>query len=113
MEGVVSLCVTEIKLQKKKAAVVAGSEHAQVCADKGTMRTVSARQMHRIKRAAAKMKLQSSKWVFEAADVSEFHERQGGGSSGGLQLCINSHPLSNARKQKRLQSPQETHEDGN
>ena len=49
---------------------VADSEHRWVRADKGIMRKVSARQIHRIKRAAAKMPLQSSKQVFEAAGAS-------------------------------------------
>lgn len=46
---------------------VVDSEHRQVCAHKSRMRKVSARQIHRIKRAAAKMPLQSSKQIFEAA----------------------------------------------
>lgn len=46
---------------------VADSEHRRVCANKGIMRMVTARHIHRIKRAAAKMPLQSSKQVFEAA----------------------------------------------
>ena len=40
---------------------VADSEHTRVRADKGKMRKVSARQIRRIKRAAAKMPLQSCK----------------------------------------------------
>ncbi len=70
------------------------------------MRKVSARQIHRIKKAAAKMPLQSSKQVFEAA-----------GASGGpqtsrcriLQKLAVVHkptirpPLNNVHKQKRLQ----------
>lgn len=51
---------------------VADSEHTQVHMDKGIMRNVSARQIHRIKSAAAKMPLQSSKQVFEAAGASGF-----------------------------------------
>lgn len=43
---------------------VADSEHARVRADKGTIRKVSARQIHRIKRAAAKIPSYSSKQVF-------------------------------------------------
>lgn len=39
---------------------VADSEHRQVCVDKGIMWKVSARQIHRITRAAAKMSLQRS-----------------------------------------------------
>ena len=46
---------------------VSDSEHRWVCADKGIRRKVSARQIHRIKRAGGKMPLQSSKQVFEAA----------------------------------------------
>ncbi len=49
---------------------VADSEHMRACADKGRMRKVSARKIHRIKRAAAKMPLQSSKQVFEAPGAS-------------------------------------------
>lgn len=49
---------------------VADSECRQVRANKGRMRKVSARQIHWIKRAAAKMPLQSSKQVFEAAGAS-------------------------------------------
>lgn len=49
---------------------VADSEHRRVCAGKGIMRTVSARQLHRIKRAAAKTALQSSQQVFEVAGAS-------------------------------------------
>ncbi len=49
---------------------VADSEHIRVRADKGRTRKVSARQIRRIKRAAAKMPLQSSKQVFEAAGAS-------------------------------------------
>lgn len=49
---------------------VADSEHRRVCAGKGIMRTVSARQLHRIKRAAAKTALQNSEQVFEVAGAS-------------------------------------------
>ena len=48
----------------------ANSEHRQVRADNGIMRKVSARQIHGIRRAAAKMPLQSSKRVFQAAGAS-------------------------------------------
>lgn len=44
---------------------VADSEHRRVCAGKGIMR-----QLHRIKRAAAKTALQSSEQVFEVAGAS-------------------------------------------
>ncbi len=52
---------------------VADSEYRRVHADKGRMRKVSARQIHRIKKAAAKMPLQSSKQVFEVGlgDMAE------------------------------------------
>jgi len=56
------------------------------CSDKDISRKVSMRKMYRIKRAAVKEPLMSSKQVFEAA---------GAGSSRGLQLCIklySSHP---------------------
>ena len=43
---------------------VADSEHRRVHADKVIMRKISARQIHRIKTAAAKMPLRSSKQVF-------------------------------------------------
>ncbi|CAI9603403.1 unnamed protein product [Staurois parvus] len=51
---------------------VADSEHRWVHADKGTLRKISARSMHRIKRAAAKIPLHSSKQIFEAAGASGF-----------------------------------------
>ena len=57
---------------------LADSWHTRVRADKSTTRKVSARQIHWIKRAAAKMPLQSSKKVFEAASAGE---HQGVGSS--------------------------------
>ena len=44
---------------------VVDSEHRRVRAEKGIMRKVSARKIHRIKKAAAKMPLQSNKQVFE------------------------------------------------
>ncbi|CAI9612113.1 unnamed protein product [Staurois parvus] len=43
---------------------VADSEHRRVRADKGTLRKISARSMHWIKRAAAKISLHSSKQIF-------------------------------------------------
>ncbi|CAI9542594.1 unnamed protein product [Staurois parvus] len=49
---------------------MADSEHRWVGADKGTLRKISARSMHRIKRAAAKIPLHSSKQIFEAAVAS-------------------------------------------
>ena len=50
---------------------VADSEHRhEVHEDKGIMRKVSARQLHQIKKAAAKMPLHSSKQVFEAVGSS-------------------------------------------
>ncbi|CAI9566157.1 unnamed protein product [Staurois parvus] len=50
--------------------LVADSEHRWVRADKGTLRKIYARSMHRIKRAAAKIPLHSSKQIFEAAGAS-------------------------------------------
>lgn len=90
---------------------VAESEHTWVRADKGTMMKVPARQIHQIKRAAAKRPLQSSKQIFEAA-----------GASGALrtsrcrilQRLAVVHkpsirpPLTNAHKQKRLSGPRTT-----
>uniref|UniRef100_A0A087YR09 Tc1-like transposase DDE domain-containing protein n=1 Tax=Poecilia formosa TaxID=48698 RepID=A0A087YR09_POEFO len=49
---------------------VTDSEHRRVRADKGIIRKVSVRQIHQIKTAAAKMPLQSSKQLFEAAGAS-------------------------------------------
>lgn len=49
---------------------VADSKHIWVHADKGTLRKVSARQMHQIKRAAPKMPLHRRTQVFEAAGAS-------------------------------------------
>lgn len=68
---------------------VADSEHRQVCADKGALRKISARFMHQIKRAAAKMQLHSSKQILEAAGALESHGYQGVESSRVLHLCIN------------------------
>ncbi|CAJ0927840.1 unnamed protein product [Ranitomeya imitator] len=62
-----------LKLKRYHCTVkrfVAESEHRSVRADKGIMRKVSARQIHGIKRAAAKIPLQSSKQLFEAAGAS-------------------------------------------
>lgn len=85
---------------------MADSELRRVCAGKGIMRKDAARQNHRLKRAAAKLPLQSSEQVFEAA-----------GASGVLRtsrrrilqrLAVVHKPnirpsLTNAQKQKRLQ----------
>ena len=85
---------------------VSESEHRRVRSDKGIIKRVSAKQIHRIKRAAAKMPLQTSKQVFEAA-----------GASGVLRttrcrilqrLAVVQKPtiwptLTHAHKQKRLQ----------
>ncbi len=85
---------------------VADSEHRRVCADKGRMRKVSARQIRRIKRAATKMPLQSSKQVFEAAGASGVPQTS---RCRILQKLVVVHkptirqPLTNAHKQKRLQ----------
>lgn len=89
---------------------VADSEHRRVRADKGTIRKVSARQIHRIKRAAAKMPLQSSKQVFEAAGTSKIPRTS---RCRILKKFASVHkptirpPLNNAHKQKRLQWAQE------
>ncbi len=85
---------------------VADSEHRRVPADKGRMRKVSARQIRRIKRAAAKMPLQSSKQVFEAAGASGVPQTS---RCRILQKLAVVHkptiqpPLTNAHKQKQLQ----------
>ena len=85
---------------------VADSEHRRVRADKGIMRKVSARQIHLIRRAAAKMALQSSKQVFEAAGASGVPRTS---RCRILQRFAVVHkptiqpPLTNAHKQKRLQ----------
>ncbi len=85
---------------------VADSEHRRVRADKVKMRKVSARQIRRIKRAAAKMPLQSSKQVFEAAGASGVPQTS---RCRILQKLAVVHkptirpPLTNAHKQKRLQ----------
>lgn len=85
---------------------VADSEHTQVHADKGTMQKVSARQIHRIKRAATKMPLQISKQVYEAAGASGVPRTS---RSRIIQRLAVMHkpfirpPLNNAHKQKRLQ----------
>ncbi len=87
---------------------VADSEHRRVRADKGKMRKVSARQIRWIKRAAAKMPLQSSKQVFEAAGASGVPQTS---RCRILQKLAVVHkptirpPLTNAHKQKRLQVP--------
>ena len=46
---------------------MADSEHRRVRADNGKPRSISAKQIHRIKRAAAKMPLRTSRHVFDAA----------------------------------------------
>ena len=85
---------------------VANSEHRRVRADKGIMRKVSARQINRIRRAAAKMPLQSSKQVFEATGASGVPRTS---RCRILQRFAVVHkptirpPLSNAHKQKGLQ----------
>ncbi|KAL6456377.1 hypothetical protein MHYP_G00349200 [Metynnis hypsauchen] len=85
---------------------VTDSEHRRVRADKGRMRKVSARQVHRIKRAAAKMSLQTSKQVFEAAGVSGVPRTSRCRILQRLAVVrkptIRS-PLPSAHKQKRLQ----------
>lgn len=71
-QGVETLDISR-KLKRDHRTVkrfVTDSEHRRVRADKGRMRKVSVRQIHRIKRAAYKMPLQSSKRVFEAAGAS-------------------------------------------
>lgn len=56
---------------------VSDSAHTQVCGNNGRMWKVSARQVHRIKRAADKKLLQNSKQIFEAP-----------GAFGVLQACV-------------------------
>lgn len=74
-------------------------------ADKGTLRKISARSMHRIKRAAAKTPLHSSKQIFEAAGASGVPRTS---RCRVLQSLATVHkpsirpPLTNAHKQKRL-----------
>ncbi len=85
---------------------VADLEHIRACADKGRMRKVSAIQICRIMRAAAKMPLQSSKQVFEAAGASGVPQTS---RCRILQKLAVVHkptvrpPLTNVHKQKRLQ----------
>ena len=89
---------------------VADSEHTRVRADKGTMRKVPARQKHRIKRAAAKMPLQSSKQIFEAAGASGVPRTSRCRILQSLAVVRKPSirpPLNNAHKQKRLQWAQE------
>lgn len=45
---------------------VTNAEHRWVCSDKGTISKVSARQVHRTKRAAAKRPLQTDMNVYHA-----------------------------------------------
>ncbi len=85
---------------------VADLEYIRACADKGRMRKVSAVQICRIMRAAAKMPLQSSKQVFEAAGASGVPQTS---RCRILQKLAVVHkptirpPLTNAHKQKRWQ----------
>ncbi len=84
----------------------AHSEDRRVCKDEGRMRKVSARQIHRIKSAAAKMPLKSSKQVFEAAGAPGVLQTS---RCRILQRLAVVHkptirpPLTKAHKQKRLQ----------
>lgn len=55
-EGRKTLDISQKNLSVKRA--VADPEHRWVCADIGRMRKVSARRIHRIKRAAARMPLE-------------------------------------------------------
>ena len=90
-QGMKTLDISQ-KLKRDHRTVkrfVADSEHTRVRADKGTMRKVSARQIHQIKRAAAKMPLQSSKQVFEAAGASGVPRTSRCRILQRLQLCIN------------------------
>ncbi len=82
---------------------VADSEHRRVRADKGRMRKVSARQIRRIKRAAAKMPLQSSKQVFEATGVPQTSRCRILQKPAVVHKPTIRPPLTNAHKQKRLQ----------
>ena len=81
-------------------------QSTQVRADKGTTRKVSARQKHRIKRAAAKMPLQSSKQIFEAAGASGVPRTSRCRILQRLAVMCKPSiqpPLNNGHKQKRLQ----------
>uniref|UniRef100_A0A8C5MML4 Tc1-like transposase DDE domain-containing protein n=1 Tax=Leptobrachium leishanense TaxID=445787 RepID=A0A8C5MML4_9ANUR len=84
---------------------VADSVHRRVRADKGTLRKISARSMNRIKRAAAKIPLHSSKQIFEAAGASGVPRTS---RCRVLKSLATVHrlsiwpPLTNAHKQKRL-----------
>lgn len=85
---------------------VADSEHRRVRADKGTTRKVSARQIHRIKRAAAKMPSQSSKQIFEASGVPRTSRCRILKKFASVHKPTIWPPLNNAHKQKRLQRAQ-------
>ena len=79
--------------------------HTRVRADEGSMRNVSARRKHRIKRAVAKMLLQSSKRMFEAAGVSGVPRTSRCRILQRLAVMRKPsiRPLNNVHKQKRLQ----------
>lgn len=70
---------------------VAEWRHAQVCANEGTLRKVSAKEIDLIQRAAATRPLQSSRQIFE---------RQSVGSSRDLGFCI--HLLTNHCSQTEM-----------
>ena len=90
---------------------VADSEHRRVHADKVIMRKISARQIHRIKTSAAKMPLQSSKQVFEAAGASGVPQTSRCRILQRLTVVQKPTirpPLTNAHKQKRSSGPRNT-----
>ncbi|CAK6982570.1 hypothetical protein NFI96_000791 [Scomber scombrus] len=93
---------------------VADSERRRVRADKGIMRKISARQIHRIKRAAVKMPLRSSKQVFEAAGASGVPRTSRCRILQRLAVVDKPTirpPSTNAHKQKTVAVGPETHED--
>ena len=89
---------------------VTDSQHKRVCSDKGKIRKISAKQMRRVKRAATKMPLNSSKQVFEAAGASGDSRtsrcRMLKRFASVLKPVIRP-PLIQAHKQKRLQWAQD------
>ena len=89
---------------------VTDSQHKRVRSDKGKIRKISAKQMRRVKRAATKMPLNSSKQVFEAAGASGVSRtsrcRMLKRFASVLKPVIRP-PLNQAHKQKRLQWAQD------
>ena len=89
---------------------VTDSQHKRVRSDKGKIRKISAKQMRRVKTAATKMPLNSSKQVFEAAGASGVSRtsrcRMLKRLASVLKPVIRP-PLNQAHKQKRLQWAQD------